>query len=282
VPVRFALVYQDQRVPLRDGVTVVGRSMSCNVRFNAPTVSRQHLILEVDGEDILAENLSSSMGTLLNGKKLTEKTPVHAGDLLTLGPREIRIERAEESSQFTAAPPSPALGLLPDGDDDDITLTEDVASPRRLAGVSFHTCPSCRTQVPFDRSTCPSCGHVWRGDQASAVVGQITSKNVHDDVKMPSDLPAVYASEELTLDVVLTDLRRDGAFVPTELLDAPGTRCELTLLPEGQAPLTLTGTVASARAVASGKGPAGMELKFAGMTEGTRLWLDLWAKRKKS
>jgi hypothetical protein len=282
VPVRFLLVYQDQRVPLPEGDIVVGRSMGCQVRFNAPTVSRQHLVLRITGEDIMVENMSSTTGTLLNGRKLTERTPVHVGDTLTLGPREVRIERADPRD-LPASQPRPALGLLPDGDEDEVTLTEDMGVVEEAIAarqhISFHTCPRCKAAVPFDRLTCPSCGHVWSGEFPSTRLGQVTSRNVADDVPMPTEVMAVYASEAMTIDVTLTELRRDGAFVPTELLDAPGTECELTILPDGQAPLSIKGTVKSARSV-SGKGPAGLELKFVEMTQGTRLWIDLWTRRR--
>jgi hypothetical protein len=281
VSVRYVLVYQDQHVPLREGAVVVGRSMACHVRFNAPTVSRQHLILHVTADDVVAENLSNSTGTLLNGKKIAGKTAVLIGDTLTLGPREVRLERAIPGRHVTA-PPTPALGLLPDGDDEEITLTEEApqGGPIRIAGVAFHNCPSCRTQVPFDRATCPSCGFIWGAGQTSAVLGQITSRNVQDDVPMPAEVLAIYSSDAMTIDVTLDLIRKDGAFVPTELLDTPGSECDLTLLPDGQAPLMIHGVVISTRTESSGKGPAGIELRFTGMSDGTRLWVDLWVRRR--
>jgi hypothetical protein len=233
----------------------------------------------------VAENLSSSTGTLLNGRRLTEPTPVRPGDTLTLGPREVRLDRADpDALAALTSTPSPALGLLPnDSDDDEVTQTEAEPvdfRPSTHADVSFHTCPSCRTQVPFSRSTCPSCGHVWGPSRPSAVMGQVTSRNVQDDVPMPSQVMAIYTSEAMTVDVTLDQIRRDGAFVPTELLDAPGTECELTLLPEGQSPLQIRGVVTSARSETSGRGPAGVEIRFTTMTDGVRLWLELWVRRR--
>jgi len=280
VPLRFVLVYQGQRVPLRDGDTVIGRSMSCHVRFNAPTVSRQHLILHVAGESITGENLSTTTGTLCNGKRMSTKFAVAAGDSLTLGPRVVTVEELDPDTAPRLTPmPMPALGLLPDGEDDEITQTEMV--PVDSAPITFHTCPSCRTAVEFVRSTCPNCGHVWDKDRPSTRLGEVTSRNISADLPMPAQVMAVYSSEEMTLDITLTDLRRDGAFVPTELLDAPNTKCELTLLPDGAAPLLIKGSVVSARAPSDGSGPAGLEVKFTEMTDGVRLWLDLWSRRKK-
>jgi hypothetical protein len=281
VPVRFVLVYQDQRVPLPDGVIVVGRSMSCQVRFNAPTVSRQHLLLHVAGENITAENLSTSTGTLVNGKKVTSPTRLSEGDELILGPRQVRIERADpDTLALYPTVPSPALGLLPDGDDDDEpTLTEDMPPVPHGTRVAFHTCPTCRTRVEFHIRICPSCSHVWGPERPSARLGQVTSPNFADDIPMPVSVMAIYASEVMTLDVVVTELSIEGVFIPTELLDAPGTDCEITLLPDGQAPLQLRGAVAAARAPGPKHGPSGLEVRFTEMSGGVRLWIELWSRR---
>ncbi len=280
VPVRFVLVYQGQRVPLREGDTVIGRSMSCQVRFNAPTVSRQHVVLHVRGESITAENLSTTTGTLHNGKRMMAKFPVVAGDTLTLGPRIVSVERWDPDSGAMLTPiPQPALGMLPDGDDDEITQTEMVAHD--ASPITFHTCPKCRTAVEFVRSTCPICGHAWPKDGPSHRLGEVTSRNVADEVVMPAQVMAVYSSEVMTLDITLSDLRRDGAFIPTELLDAPHTPCELTLLPDGASPLHIKGKVASARAASDGQALAGMDVKFTEMSDGVRLWLDLWWRQYK-
>lgn len=121
---------------------------------------------------------------------------------------------------------------------------------------------------------------MWGADEPSSRIGQVTSRNVKDDVSMPVKVMAVYASDAMTIDVVLDDVRPDGAFVPTELLDAPGTPCEITLLPDGQAPLPIAGEVVATRAVADRKGPAGLEVRFTSMTDGVRLWLELFARRR--
>lgn len=280
VPIRYVLVYQDQRVPLPDGDVVVGRSMSCQVRFNAPTVSRQHVLLQVRGETIVAENLSTSTGTLLNGRRMAEPARIAAGDTLTLGPRQIRIDRAADSERRgLATPPRPALGLLADesDDEDETVVGEHVAiSAAQVASFAFHTCPTCRASVPFERAVCPGCGHVWAADSASTRLGQTTSRDVAGDVPMPAQVMAIYASEAMTIDVTLSEIRPGGAFVPTELLDAPGTACELTLLPEGQAPLVITGAVVGARANADDRGAPGLEVRFDEMTQGVRLWIDLF------
>ena len=65
-----------------------------------------------------------------------------------------------------------------------------------------------------------------------------------------------------------------------ELFDAPGTECELTLLPDGQAPLTARGRVVAAQPEVPGRRPAGLEVQLTEMSDGTRLWLDLFARQR--
>jgi hypothetical protein len=279
VPVRFVLVYQDQRVPLPEGTVVIGRSMSCQVRFNAPRVSRQHVALRVGGDQVIASNLSATTGTLRNGRPLGEPTPLAPGDRLTLGPREVTLDRASAADLRAATPARPALGLLAEGgEDDEDTLFGDEAL---AAALAFHTCPSCRAHVPFEHRLCPSCGHLWGDDQPSTRLGQVTSPDVADDLAIAGQVMAVYASEAMTIDVTVTDLGPEGVFVPTELLDAPGTECELTLLPDGQPPLVLPGRVVATRTVADAAGAAGLEVRFAELSAGTRLWIDLYARARR-
>ena len=39
----FVLVLEDQRISLPVGDTLVGRAIGCDLRFNDPAVSREHL-----------------------------------------------------------------------------------------------------------------------------------------------------------------------------------------------------------------------------------------------
>ncbi len=276
---RFVLVYQDQRIPLPEGEVIVGRSVTCQVRFNAPTVSRQHVRLHIAGASITAENLSTSIGTLHNGRALTAPTPVAAGDELVMGPRAVRLELSRPEDALTAVRPLPALGLLPDGDDEEITETFEIPHDAILSAsgqLATHTCPRCRTRVGFEVTRCPSCDHQWSAELPSVLFGQVTSRDISGDIAMPTAVMAVYASDAITVDVTITELHADRAFVPTELLDAPGTICELTLLPDGQSPLLVHGEVSAVRSGRAGGAPAGVEVRFTKMSDGVRLWIDLW------
>ena len=96
---RFVLVYQDQRVPLPDGEVVIGRSVACQVRFNAPTVSRRHLVLRIDGDHEDGELLLFLRREELNGS--LEDPQRQRADVRAV--RVAEVDREEPSSVVLAA-----------------------------------------------------------------------------------------------------------------------------------------------------------------------------------
>jgi len=74
---RFVLNHSGQRIVLAEGVTVVGRGLHCDVRFNDPAVSREHMRIVVSGGRAVVVNLSQSNGTLLNRHKITRAQELH-------------------------------------------------------------------------------------------------------------------------------------------------------------------------------------------------------------
>lgn len=269
---RFVVVYQDRRVPLPDGEFVVGRGLGCHIRFNAAEVSRQHLRLVARRGRLLAENLSATTGTLLNGRKMTGQTSLSHGDELRLGPRTLRIEVEDVVGDV-------AITADTSGDDADETTRPGVLGAELLEGPSppaFHTCPKCRTKVDFGERRCGSCGYLWSEAHPSSVTGRDTLRGIQppEMAAMRGDLPVVYASEELTIDAVVTDLEPHRAFVPSPLLDPANTRCELTFLPDGIQAMTAVGVVRSVRATANAQGPAGMEVHFTDVPPPLRAWIE--------
>jgi pSer/pThr/pTyr-binding forkhead associated (FHA) protein len=280
----YVLLYQSHRVVLPDGIVFVGRGIECHVRFNAPTVSRRHLRLELAGGVLRAENLSSTTGTLLNGKPLAQSTQLRNGDRLVLGPRELQVEELADAPR--GATPQVTLGddggddaELADDERDNLTRPGGLAAVRLMAvppTIAFHTCPACRQRVPFDRSTCPSCGHTWNELGASALTQRHTQRAITapSGTPMSSDVPVVYSSDEMTIDAVAREIRTDGLFVPTELLDPEGTSCEITLLADGEAAMVVRGVVAAVRAESGPSSPAGLEIRFTDVGPTARAWIE--------
>jgi hypothetical protein len=283
---RFIVVYQGRRIPLPDGDLVVGRGIGCHIRFNAETVSRQHLRLTVQDGKVLAENLSRTTGTMLNGSRLIGERSLTHGDELTLGPRRFRVEveDGDDGGLDTLERASEH-----DGDEEvtGIRMPGEPAPARPAVAVpaqefDFHTCPQCLARVAFRESTCARCGFAWSASDPSAVIGRVTMRDMREAAPVPAAVPVVYGSEELTIDALVVDLRRDSAFIPSELLDAPGASCELTLLPDGIFAMKIKGKVGMVRPVADAHGPAGMEVRFGELTTSARQWLDRWLAARSS
>ncbi|MDY7095562.1 MAG: RDD family protein [Acidobacteriota bacterium] len=119
---------------LGQGELLLGRSRSCQLVLPDPSISRSHVLLIVEGNEVQVKDLDSSNGTYVNGKLIQEETVLEVGDRLTVGETELKLEDLDASST-AAATPSPVLlpkldlpaegptrtaagvGLLPDDDD---------------------------------------------------------------------------------------------------------------------------------------------------------------------
>jgi len=72
---------------------ILGRSPECDIVCAGRGVSRQHIKIFIKDKNILLEDLNSSNGTLINGKKIPPGTPYpyHSGDPVTFGKSDYEI-----------------------------------------------------------------------------------------------------------------------------------------------------------------------------------------------
>jgi DNA-directed RNA polymerase subunit RPC12/RpoP len=82
------LAYEDDErvhvVPLEEGWTRIGRSLSAHVRFDDPTVSRRHALLYRDGEQARVLDDRSLNGVFLNGERV-DLAELGDGDEIAVG-----------------------------------------------------------------------------------------------------------------------------------------------------------------------------------------------------
>jgi pSer/pThr/pTyr-binding forkhead associated (FHA) protein len=71
-------------VPLREGRTRIGRSMSADVRFDDATVSRRHALVESDDDGVHLFDDRSLNGLQLNGRRV-ERSALADGDSILIG-----------------------------------------------------------------------------------------------------------------------------------------------------------------------------------------------------
>jgi hypothetical protein len=113
--VRFRLRYQQHDLELGEGEFAIGRNASCQLSLDDPLVSRRHALLIVTGDRITIEDLGSRNGVLVNGQKIPGRTPVGAGDRITIGSQEMVIVAAREdtTSPHTRNPLKMTLPRMP-------------------------------------------------------------------------------------------------------------------------------------------------------------------------
>jgi pSer/pThr/pTyr-binding forkhead associated (FHA) protein len=91
------LVWNGHRLPLSRGDNTLGRDGSCDVFFDAATVSRRHALIVVTDAGATLEDLGSHNGTFLNGAIVTTAEQLADGDEIRLGsvPVIYRVGTAE-------------------------------------------------------------------------------------------------------------------------------------------------------------------------------------------
>ena len=72
--------------PLTAGETILGRSPTCEIPIESPSVSRHHARLTRQGDDFILDDLGSTIGTFVNGTSLGRSTHcLIPGDQIRLG-----------------------------------------------------------------------------------------------------------------------------------------------------------------------------------------------------
>jgi pSer/pThr/pTyr-binding forkhead associated (FHA) protein len=69
---------------LEDG-EVIGRAVGCDIRLDDPFISRRHARVISSEVGTAIEDLGSSNGVYVNGRRSRGTTPLHPGDVLQLG-----------------------------------------------------------------------------------------------------------------------------------------------------------------------------------------------------
>ena len=77
-------------VPVREGVTHIGRGLSADVRLESPAVSRRHARVIVEGDDVVLADDRSRNGTWLNDERIT-RAPLREGGAILIGETRMHL-----------------------------------------------------------------------------------------------------------------------------------------------------------------------------------------------
>jgi len=80
---------------------VIGRQTGTDIRLEGPKVSRRHARVWREGDGFRLEDLGSSNGTFLNGRKLEAAAPLSGLDEIGIGPYLLRYETVDKPPEFT-------------------------------------------------------------------------------------------------------------------------------------------------------------------------------------
>jgi pSer/pThr/pTyr-binding forkhead associated (FHA) protein len=88
---RWVVLHAGREILLPAGTHLVGRGETCSIRCTSPRVSRQHARVHVAATAASIEDLGSRNGTYLRGERLEGTAEVHSGDVVCVGPEELRF-----------------------------------------------------------------------------------------------------------------------------------------------------------------------------------------------
>ena len=94
VEVRHVYLHKDR--------TTLGRKAGNDIVFDTLVVSGQHCAFDLEGvADVYVEDLGSTNGTYVNDRMIRERTRLHDGDVIAIGPYRIKyLQASEEPSSF--------------------------------------------------------------------------------------------------------------------------------------------------------------------------------------
>jgi len=91
-PPRASIVTPRGTVELGDREQVIGRATESEIQIIDPAVSRRHARIVPSGDGFVLQDLGSTTGTLVNGKRVVGDQPLQRGDVIRLGEAALRYE----------------------------------------------------------------------------------------------------------------------------------------------------------------------------------------------
>jgi pSer/pThr/pTyr-binding forkhead associated (FHA) protein len=271
---RVHLEYLGDSVELPIGETVIGRDLSCALRFNDPAVSRRHLRFIRRQDEVFLEDLGSANGTLLNGRSVAAALRITDGDEIRVGSRLLTIRILEGEDK----PAESTLVLKNFNAPEELrklrATTSQVAVTVPPPLTTNQRCPRCAAPVNVEDDECTQCKFRWaefRPQTPTDVRPNPLNRRRHD--RQPIELSLVYSSSELEIEATSRDLSESGVFVCSQVLDPIGTECQLTILVDGGPPINVRGVVRRVVERETSESPIGIGVEFVKVGETELSWI---------
>lgn len=184
-------------ISLKNGRILIGRAEECDIRPLGEEVSRRHCLILVEGDSITVEDLKSRNGTFINGDRIPAKTTAKSGDIVRVGPLELKVSLpAPVAAPAEASPPAAPASM------DDVSRW--LMADDEPAGM-FDTTQTVRVPDP-PASDAPAAAE---GDAASALPGQ--TEGERDGAAAPAATDAsVTMSGSSTIEALLATRAQPG------------------------------------------------------------------------
>ena len=89
---RAMVLAENKRIVVSSSGAVIGRSRDCDVTLSDPNVSRHHAEIRPDGRGgWIVEDLGSTNGVKVNGRRITGPSPLEPGARIALGTVDVRF-----------------------------------------------------------------------------------------------------------------------------------------------------------------------------------------------
>ena len=124
-------------IALKHGKLLIGRAEECDVRPLGDEVSRRHCAVVEESGSVTVEDLKSRNGTYVNGVRIGAKVTVADGDIVRVGPLELKVSCAAPAP----APVAPAMddvsrGLMADDEPAGMFDTTQTVSVAEVAAAA--------------------------------------------------------------------------------------------------------------------------------------------------
>jgi hypothetical protein len=257
---RIFLTYLGHCVEVPQGDSMIGRAVSCLLRFNDAGISRNHCRLRVHGSRITVTDLGSSNGTRVNGERIQATTELKHGDRIEVDHRTLSVVISAAEDHF----------------EDSTVQYAEVPAPTTARA---DRCGRCGHRVEPGKHD-HDCDQPWSDLQVAAVTEKIAVRATtqRDERRQHArhrvQVRVIYRSRLQTVEAVVTDLSRKGAFIAMIHRDAVGTECDLTLLADGAPAVTLQAWVVRAETESGEDRRNGVGIEFIHLRPAELRWLD--------